>query len=58
MYEGKYLLDVLIPLSFEPFKLLFRCQLGEGGSSGRSISIMWAGHWLSGLGHLQRVKVK
>ena len=52
MYEGKYLLDVLIPLSFEPFKFLFRCQLGEGGSSGRSIGIMWAGHWLSGLGHL------
>ena len=50
--EKIYLFDVLIPLSFETFKFLLWCELGEGGSSGWSISMMGTGHRLSGLGHL------
>ena len=50
--EKIYLFDVLVPLSFESLKFLLWCELGEGGSSGRSIGMMGAGHRLSGLGHL------
>ena len=39
-----YLFDMLIPLSFELLKFLFRCQLGEGGSSGWSFSMMGSGY--------------